>query len=193
MKNLKLIYANIQDVTKTLSKLNKYGINIPYNLIIGSSNYLSQQKLSYEKTSLYNQFKDYMQLSSFNINLNDLSSSTNLILYEIWYNIFKKHNKSITLLEFECGINNKQQCIVIDFIINLLNKNLDIQFNIITNSEVVLNRIGRHIVEDNFNNENIVILLQHKNTFNKCLINQEGIVTGWIDGFFEGENLIRGN
>lgn len=60
-----------------------------------------------------------------------------------------------------------------------------------THSEVVINRIGRHIAEDNFDNKQVSIFLQNKDRTVECRFTEDGTITNWISGFFEGENIIK--
>lgn len=104
--------------------------------------------------------------------------------------MWENKNLPTGLFEFECGINNKQQCVIIDYIVHL-SKSTEYDISICTNSEVIINRIGRHIAEDNIDNEQISIFLHNKDKIHKCKFTENGIITNWISGFFEGDNLLK--
>lgn len=178
MQKLKLIYDNT------------YGENY---LLCGQKIEGCSSKISYEIMKKYEddiveKFIEYKFLSKKSIKFRDLLPSTQYVLYKICkYGYLRKQD--LYLEEFEYGINNKEQCLIIDSIIYLMNNNHSLNVSIRSHSEVILNRIGRHIIENNFDCQKILIYMKDKTKSIECKINEDGMVKPWISGFFEGEDL----
>ena len=120
------------------------------------------------------------------------------ILVQIWRkihtNFFMKNNSQIFVIEQpELHLHPAMQAKLIDIIIKSIkiakNKGLDIKFIIETHSETMINRIGRHIVEELFEPQDINLLIFEKHDKETEIIeakfNNRGRLEKWPFGFFE--------
>lgn len=132
------------------------------------------------------------------------------IILQVWSKIFRKNrslltsflngNSNLTFLieQPELHLHPAMQASLIDIFIKLIKlgkkKEYNIKFVIETHSETIINRIGRHIVEENFESkdEEIIIFENDENSkleLVKTNISEEGIIERWPFGFFEPEEL----
>lgn len=108
-----------------------------------------------------------------------LKPSTDYLIRQI-SDMLEQGVKEITITNFECDKNHEQQEILIDFIISIIKK-YNVEINIYTESEIVVNRVGRHIIEKNISCDNVDIMLP---TCEKTYFDDEGDIIDYPLGTF---------
>ena len=134
------------------------------------------------------------------------------ILLQIWCKVFLKDNKrrfnfytglhQTNLIFFieqpELHLHPAMQASLIDLFIKAIkigDKNqVKIKFILETHSEVIINRVGRHIAEENFESDKIEIIIFENDKVGglsllKTNISDEGIISNWPSGFFEPKEI----
>lgn len=198
-----LHYYDVKNMEKKYSKLkgngklhmhikNGYVSIYDKNIIRSMSNYECEQIPFLEKLS----FKDkteYFYGGYFLYELDIypmgtwviLKPSTDYLIRQI-SDMLEKGVKQITITNFECDKNHEQQEILVDFIISIIKK-YNVEINIYTESEVVVNRVGRHIIEENISCDKIDIMLP---TCEKTYFDSEGDIIDYPLGTFATLDLM---
>lgn len=134
------------------------------------------------------------------------------ILLQIWSRIFNndkvirrrlpwlENNNLVFLIEQpELHLHPAMQATLIDVFIKAIKlgkkKKINIKFVLETHSETIINRIGRHIIEENLESENVEIMIfeneKDKLEIIKTNITPDGIIEKWPLGFFEPKELLK--
>lgn len=130
------------------------------------------------------------------------------ILLQIWSKIFnneeriiflKSHDLIFLIEQPELHLHPAMQATLVDIFIKAISlgkkKGINIKFILETHSETIINRVGRHIIEENFKNENVEMIIfeneKDKLKIIKTNITSEGIIEKWPLGFFEPKELLK--
>lgn len=134
------------------------------------------------------------------------------ILLQIWSRIFnndkilirrlpwRENNNLVFLIEQpELHLHPAMQATLIDVFIKVIKlgkkKKINIKFVLETHSETIINRVGRHIIEENMESENVQIMIfekeKEKLEIIQTNITPDGIIEKWPLGFFEPKELLK--
>lgn len=207
---------DIEDIDPTGSNLAIYLKNLSYVNQLEFSKWI-EENFGFKLTFLNNSGHVSLAIQQYNksFNLADTGfgfSQILPILLQVWSRIFnndkffnrrflwKENNNLVFLIEQpELHLHPAMQATLIDVFIKAIKlgkkKKINIKFVLETHSETIVNRVGRHIIEENFENESVQIIIfeneKDKLKIIKTAITPEGIIEKWPLGFFEPKELLK--
>lgn len=129
------------------------------------------------------------------------------ILLQVWSQIFNKDARRISWRQYgliflieqpELHLHPAMQATLIDIFIKAINlgrrKGINIKFILETHSETIVNRVGRHIIEENYKQNDAKIFIfnnqENKVELQETFYNSDGDIEKWPLGFFGAEDII---